>query len=245
MPILSDMSLLHQLLSVGIAAFISESSSHPLEVAKINRQTLAQAGNLTEAKSSDLKIWHLFKKSIYDMNPKHLYKGLSAAILMSFKGKFVGFATYDYLIDKFTNGLDDECAPLHTKLLASALSAFTTFWVFNPWDLIRVRMAADSSGEYGSLRGALVKTFRTDGLIELYKGSSLNIGFIVLASSTDLTIYQHTKEYLEKRMGKPNGQQFDARIPIIASTIASIATSFITFPVDYLKNVYVNEHSKG
>src|SRR5262249_3451916 len=154
----------HQLICVGVAALIGESTSHPLELAKINRQTLAQAGTLTEKAAHDLKLWSLFKRSVRELNPKHLYRGLSAAILMSFKGKYVSFYTYDVLINKvFTNGTEDEeSVPLSTKLLASVLSAFTTFWVFNPWDMIRVRMAADSKGDYRNLRSALYKTFKTD-----------------------------------------------------------------------------------
>lgn len=243
MPILFDIPFYQQIISVGAAVICSELFAHPLEVAKISKQTLAQAGKLSASKMSDLKIFSLIKRTLLEFNPRYIYRGLSASIGMSMQGTYVSFMTYDFFLSKFYPDKDDiEQTPLSAKFAAGLISAFASFWLYNPWDIMKIRMITDTTGDYRTLWHAINKTLQTDGFRELYKGSSLNFGVNILWTACDMAIYQHTKEKLEGLFHVEQGE-FDPNITLVASLFSSIVSGTITFPIDYMKNLYINDHS--
>jgi len=102
-------------------------------------------------------------------------------------------------------------------------------------------MIVDKTGDYSSIQ----KSFKTlcvqDGFGELYKGGTINIARGIFLSTMDLAIYHQVREWM---LGENQGQ-YKWQVYFASSLISGFISAVLSYPVDILRTIYLNEKSRG
>ena len=174
---------------------------------------------------------------------------------------FVGFVARDCLYPAFRIGLyptvramlgqnvDKERIPLHSKILAGAITGGTGSAIANPLDVVRVRMTVEGGriGQDGRLLTGLrkghrprwsshidcfVQLARTEGINGLWRGVHASVSRAALLSAAQLSSYDHTKTILRRRHLVDEG----STLHFFAAAVSGFVASVACHPADVVKS---------
>jgi len=223
--------------AVLMATTMSEFLTHPFDVIKTKKQIKASYASKVKTPSQ----LTMFLKYIKNRCVKDLYKGFSPAIIKGIQLQTIRFGLYDIMNHHLSRTLMPAEPKGHSLFLMKLASAFTASFVAgfttNPWMIIKVRMIADKSGEYKTLRQSFINISRNDGYQEFLKGTSISMVRGIVLSTVELTVYDTFKTIFKTKEG------LDLRASFLSSLVASLSGALVSYPLDIVRTLYMYENS--
>jgi len=172
------------LLTGGTAAAVSKTAVAPIERVKLLLQ-VQHAQKSIEVKYKG--IIDCFSRVAKEQGFWSLWRGNLANVIRYFPTQALNFAFKDTYKKLFIGGIDKkkEFWKFFVGNLASGGAAgATSLCVVYPLDFARTRLAADvgkgSGREFSGLGNCLIKIFRSDGLLGLYRGFFVSVQGIII-----------------------------------------------------------------
>ncbi len=148
--------------SGAISGFVASTVVTPYERIKILSQTN-----------------HKITKDI--INPKYLFKGLSATFTREIPGFAIYFSTYEYLKDKFYTSQNKQIT-IPSSFIFGGLSG-SMAWIFiYPQDRIKTIIQSNTQDKI-NIKSLIQKTYAAGGIKHFYQGFSFAIGRAILLHS--------------------------------------------------------------
>jgi solute carrier family 25 phosphate transporter 23/24/25/41 len=158
-------------------------------------------------KSSDAKLWPMFKNVIRNEGPLALYRGLFPSILGVVPYVGMDFATYDTLKHMVPHRPDGS---IHTSwtLVCGAIGGTVGQTVSYPFELVRRRLqvqniteslsggASHSHQRYKGMTDALIKIYKQEGFRGYYRGLWPNYLKVVPSISVSFLVYEEMRKLL-------------------------------------------------
>lgn len=225
----------------GVANVVAISIMSPLDVLKIRFQT---QGELIKGATKDYPgIIGGAIKIVKDEGVRGLYKGLPISAIRELTFSSTRMGLYEPIRHMLTTS---ETPSLGIKVVAGLASGAIAAAIFNPTDIIKVRMQADrattkQSQKYKSVANAFMTILRTEGLRDgLYKGVETTVLRAAALTSAQLASYDHSKHTLM------NSFQFADNFSthVCASIFAGLMTTLASNPLDVVRTRIFNEASK-
>ncbi|KAI8836795.1 mitochondrial carrier domain-containing protein [Chytriomyces cf. hyalinus JEL632] len=176
-----------------------------------------------------------------------LQKGLFPAILKEGSKNFFRIGMYDPFMTMIHDPKTGSSPPWK-RMLAGSMCGVMGAFSCNPFELIKTRLQSQVSAanahqavghqfQYKNSWDAMVKTYASDGLKGLYRGSVLSMARSFVGSGVNLTTYSMMKEYL---ILKRNWKD-DWVLDMVAGLGSGIASCIAMNPIDVVRTRYYNQ----
>lgn len=233
--------VLGKMLAAGSAASVAELVTIPVDTSKVRLQMQGE-GALSSA-AGKLKYTGMFNTMTTiarEEGVRCLYRGLGAGLQrqLCFCGIRIG------LYDTVRTMYGDDGKPGHkpkvlSKIAASITTATTAVLLFQPMEVVKIRMqAGGASGPYSSALNAYSTIARQEGFKGLWRGVSPNVARLSVVNCTEIVVYDIIKSYILYKDFMKDG------VPChFASALsAGFVTTIIASPIDVVKTRYMNSH---
>jgi len=226
-----------KMMAAGAAASVAEVFSIPMDTTKVRLQL--QGENASKGASQTLKyrgMIHAMVTITKEEGAKSLFRGLNAGIQrqICFCGIRVGL--YDN-VRKFYGDTSDGKPKVLVKILASITTASSAVLMFQPTEVVKIRMQAAGAKQIYSGAGAAYATIaKTEGIKGLWRGVTTNVFRLSVVNCTEIVVYDVIKSWiLYKQMMTDN-------VPLhLTSAIgAGFVSCVITSPIDVVKTRFMN-----
>lgn len=264
-------------LSAGIGCAVADMIFNPLEVLKVRRQVLIQTASavgISENHAQSSSSIEIARRAVREADG-NLFRalwqpGLLATWMrgLSYTGFRIGLygtvrERYESLYrDLFERGSDRGQDQLMIKLLAGATTGAIGSAVFNPIDIVRIRMQSQAYLEprYPTTVSAFRTIARDEGVVRgLWRGVGVCMARASLLSGSQLGTYDFAKRYLlvvpreddeDKTTTKKKKKFmfFTEDGPILHFTcafISGVVAQTVTQPVDTLKTLAMSMNSSN
>jgi len=196
------------LLTGGTAAAVSKTAVAPIERVKLLLQ-VQHAQKSIEVKYKG--IIDCFSRVAKEQGFWSLWRGNLANVIRYFPTQALNFAFKDTYKKLFIGGIDKkkEFWKFFIGNLASGGAAgATSLCVVYPLDFARTRLAADvgkgSGREFSGLGNCLIKIFRSDGLLGLYRGFFVSVQGIIIYRASYFGFFDTIKSMVSTDPKKVN-----------------------------------------
>ena len=243
----------------GIASIVAGCSTHPLDLIKVRMQLQGE----TPANVQTLRPALAFHSSAVNM-PRPapvtrvgpitvgvriiqqegipaLFSGVSATVLRQTLYSTTRMGLYDILKQKWTNP-ETKTMPLSQKIFAGLIAGGIGAACGNPADVAMVRMQADGRlpadqrRNYKSVFDAITRMTKSEGILSLWRGSSLTVNRAMLVTASQLASYDQFKEMILKKGAMKEGIGIHVTASFAAGFVAAVASN----PVDVIKTRVMN-----
>ncbi|KAH9982134.1 dicarboxylic acid transporter [Lactifluus volemus] len=220
----------------GIAASLASCCTHPLDLAKVQMQTLRP---IPGAKS--MSAFAVLRTSIATSGVRSLYTGVSASILRHMTYSLVRLGSYE----KMKLSLSKDGHASSWRLLVAAMIAGGLGGVAgNPADVLLVRMTSDiirppeKRYNYSNALTGLVSLIRSEGTTGLMRGIGTNTLRAVLMNGSQVGSYDFFKSKLMHRVIPFLNIKFKDNILLhsVASCLAGLVATTVCAPADVLRS---------
>ncbi|KXS19822.1 mitochondrial substrate carrier family protein [Gonapodya prolifera JEL478] len=216
----------------GTACMAAALVTNPIDVCKVRMQLQGESRRYKGLIRGIPVIWR-------EEGVRGLYRGLTAALLREASYSTLRMGLYDYIRHRFvqTQGKPEA---LWKKLLAGGFSGAVGSAIFNPFDLVKVRMQSyrpDGTLLYRNTWDALTSIVRTAGLRGLYQGTGPNVQRAMLLTGTQLPSYDHSKGIILRSGWMGEG----IHLHLVCSMWAGLACALTTSPIDLVKSRFMNQ----
>ena len=171
------------------------------------------------------------------------YKGLAPAIARSSLYGGVRLGLYGPLRDAMANANNHSAT--HRKVVAGLLSGATAAIIFNPIDLVKVRLMA-SAGDAAAAPGAALAVakdvYRSGGLPAFWRGSLPSALRSSILTACQCAAYDETKNLVTRVTGLRR-EQFGNHLA--SALVAGVVTTTATTPVDVVRTNVFASHRDG
>lgn len=255
----------------GIASIVAGCSTHPLDLIKVRMQLQGepqpQIPNLRPASlafpnggggAHSITIPHpsssplprpgpiaVGAQILRSEGPKALFSGVSATVLRQTLYSTTRMGLYDMIKTRWSN--DGSSLPVHKKIAAGLIAGGIGAAVGNPADVAMVRMQADGRlpmadrRNYKSVVDAIGRMVKTEGVVSLWRGSSLTVNRAMIVTASQLATYDQVKEGILKRGVMGDGLGTHVTASFAAGIVAAVASN----PVDVVKTRVMNMKVEG
>jgi len=196
------------LLTGGTAAAVSKTAVAPIERVKLLLQ-VQHAQKSIEVKYKG--IIDCFSRVAKEQGFWSLWRGNLANVIRYFPTQALNFAFKDTYKKLFIGGIDKkkEFWKFFVGNLASGGAAgATSLCVVYPLDFARTRLAADvgkgSGREFSGLGNCLIKIFKSDGLLGLYRGFFVSVQGIIIYRASYFGFFDTIKSMVSTDPKKVN-----------------------------------------
>jgi hypothetical protein len=173
-----------------------------------------------------------------------LHKGLTPAILREASKNFFRIGFFEPIMSVMHNKSDGP-APVWKRLLAGMTTGAMGALSCNPFELIKTRMQANANQaiavghqhKYKGTISAVINIARTEGIMSLYRGSSMSVIRSMIATGVNLSIYTWTREQVLGRGIMKDSSVTDATCSLFSSFFSALFTN----PVDVLRTRVFNQ----
>jgi len=222
-------------LSASLGCAVADTIFNPLEVLKVRRQVAMGAGSgASGAHTVPGSTLALARAAIAERGVFRglWHPGLEATVYRAFS--YTGFrigmypAVRDAVVDTNVFGGSDAIA---ARVVAGATTGAVGSAVFNPIDVVRIRMQGPSP--YASTAGAFGAIIRAEGVAGLWRGWGVCMARAATLSGSQLATYDTVKRYLKTEGALDEG-------PILhftASLASGVVAQTVTQPADTLKTL--------
>ncbi|XP_044510611.1 mitochondrial uncoupling protein 5-like [Mangifera indica] len=170
-----------------------------------------------------------------------LFSGVSATVLRQTLYSTTRMGLYDVLKLKWTNK-DTNNMPLTRKIAAGLIAGGVGAAVGNPADVAMVRMQADGRlplaqrRNYTSVIDAITRMSKQEGVISLWRGSSLTVNRAMIVTASQLASYDQIKETILDKGIMSDGLGTHVTASFSAGFVAAVASN----PIDVIKTRVMN-----
>jgi solute carrier family 25 (adenine nucleotide translocator) protein 4/5/6/31 len=230
------MSFMKDFVAGGISAAISKTAVAPIERVKL----LLQVQHVSKQIAVDQRykgIVDCFVRIPKEQGFTAFWRGNLANVIRYFPTQALNFAFKDKYKQVFLGGVNKNEQFMRYFLgnLASGGAAGATSLCFvYPLDFARTRLAADvgKSGaerEYSGLANCLTKTFKSDGMVGLYRGFGVSVQGIIIYRAAYFGFFDTAKGMLPDPKNTPFLISW-----AIAQTVTTVA-GIISYPFDTVR----------
>jgi len=220
----------------GTAAAISKTAVAPIERVKL----LLQVQDASASIAVDKRY-----KGIIDVLvrvPKEqgfisLWRGNLANVIRYFPTQALNFAFKDTYKNIFLKGLDkkkDFWKFFAGNLASGGAAGATSLCFVYPLDFARTRLAADvgkgSSREFKGLADCLVKIFKSDGPIGLYRGFFVSVQGIIIYRAAYFGMFDTAKMVFT-----PEGKKLNFFMAWMIAQIVTVGSGILSYPWDTVR----------
>ncbi|GLH07893.1 ADP,ATP carrier protein 1 [Gryllus bimaculatus] len=236
MALTDPMSFMKDFLAGGIAAAVSKTTVAPIERVKLLLQV--QHASKQIAKEQQYKgMVDCFVRIPREQGFLSFWRGNLANVIRYFPTQALNFAFKDKYKQIFLGGVDKKTQfwRYFVGNLASGGAAGATSLCFvYPLDFARTRLAADvgkagAEREFTGLGNCIAKTFKSDGLMGLYRGFGVSVQGIIIYRAAYFGCFDTAKGMLPD----PKNTPF-----IISFAIAQAVTTMsgiVSYPFDTVR----------
>ncbi|OXA45736.1 ADP,ATP carrier protein [Folsomia candida] len=230
------MSFMQDFIAGGISAAISKTAVAPIERVKL----LLQVQHVSKQIAADQRykgIIDCFVRIPKEQGVLAFWRGNLANVIRYFPTQALNFAFKDKYKQVFLGGVNknEQFGRYFLGNLASGGAAGATSLCFvYPLDFARTRLAADvgKSGaerEFTGLGNCLTKTFKSDGIVGLYRGFGVSVQGIIIYRAAYFGFFDTAKGMLPDPKNTPFLISW-----AIAQTVTTVA-GIISYPFDTVR----------
>ncbi|KAH7388510.1 hypothetical protein KP509_16G079200 [Ceratopteris richardii] len=228
----------------GLASIIAGCSTHPFDLIKVRMQLEGEAATTTASQSGCMSCAGaagpiaITLRLVQAEGVQGLFCGVSATVLRQTLYSSTRMGIYELLKRRWSESTANEGLPFFKKLLAGLIAGGVGAVIGNPADVAMVRMQADcllptdDRHNYRGVMDALTSIVREEGVLSLWRGSSLTVQRAMVVTACQLAAYDQVKERLLKS-GMLRGEGVAAYV--IASFCAGLASSVASTPIDVVR----------
>lgn len=229
-------SFMKDFIAGGVAAAISKTAVAPIERVKLLLQVQHVSKQITADKHYKGMV-DCFVRIPREQGFLAYWRGNLANVIRYFPTQALNFAFKDKYKQVFLGGVDKRTQFWRYFLgnLASGGAAGATSLCFvYPLDFARTRLAADigkgmEQREFSGLGNCLVKIFKSDGLLGLYRGFGVSVQGIIIYRAAFFGFYDTAKGML------PDSKSTSLVISwMIAQTVTTIS-GIVSYPFDTVR----------
>lgn len=234
---MSDMSnFLKDFMAGGISAAVAKTAVAPIERVKLILQV--QHANKQIPEDQRYKgIMDCLVRIPKEQGPLSFWRGNLANVIRYFPTQALNFAFKDVYKQMFLGGVDKNTQfwrYFAGNLASGGAAGATSLCFVYPLDYARTRLGADvgksmAERHYTGLIDCLTKTFKSDGLIGLYRGFNVSVQGIIIYRASYFGCFDTAKGMLPD----PKNTPF-----LISFLIAQVVTTFsglTSYPFDTVR----------
>ena len=220
----------------GTAAAVSKTAVAPIERVKLLLQV--QAAQKTIAKDQQYKgIMDVLTRIPKEQGMAAFWRGNLANVIRYFPTQALNFAfkdTYKNILPK-ADKKKEFWQWFAVNLASGGLAGATSLCVVYPLDFARTRLAMDvgkggGDREYKGLADCLVKTFRSDGPVGLYRGFVVSVQGIIIYRAAYFGLFDTAKVLLAT---DPKNLNFFATWGI--AQVVTVGSGILSYPWDTVR----------
>ncbi|KAM0971944.1 hypothetical protein ACFX2I_019688 [Malus domestica] len=246
----------------GVASIVAGCSTHPLDLIKVRMQLQGESNPARAA--APQPIHNLRPAFAYNSHSatlvapppppatvragpisvgvkifqtegvKALFSGVSATVLRQTLYSTTRMGLYEILKVKWADPNSGNL-PLARKIFAGLVAGGVGAAVGNPADVAMVRMQAGGR-DYKNVIDAISKMARSEGVLSLWRGSSLTVNRAMIVTASQLASYDQIKEAILDRHLMKDGLGTHVTASFAAGFVASVASN----PIDVIKTRVMN-----
>ncbi|CAB3230069.1 unnamed protein product [Arctia plantaginis] len=216
----------------GLASAGAACGTHPLDLLKVQMQT---------QRGKNVSMMALVSNVIKQQGIMGLYNGISASLMRQLTYSTARFGIYEMAKQQFAPK-DGKPMGFLTSSLLAGLGGFAGGLVGSPADLVNVRMQNDiklppeQRRNYKNAFHGIYQVIKTEGVLRLWTGSSMNCSRAMLMTIGQLAFYDQIKEIL---LVTPYFSD-NVFTHVSSSLSAGAIATTMTQPVDVLKTRAMN-----
>ncbi|XP_056631295.1 ADP,ATP carrier protein 1-like [Diorhabda carinulata] len=223
-------------LAGGISAAIAKTAVAPIERVKLILQVQAASTQISPEKEYK-GIIDCFIRIPKEQGFLSYWRGNLANVLRYFPTQALNFAFKDVYKSMFMGGIDKNkqfWRYFAGNLASGGAAGATSLCFVYPLDYARTRLGADvgknlKERQYTGLIDCIVKTFKSDGMIGLYRGFMVSVQGIIIYRAAYFGFFDTAKGMLPDPKNTPFIISF-----IIAQTVTSFS-GIISYPFDTVR----------
>ncbi|XP_076170811.1 ADP,ATP carrier protein-like [Ptiloglossa arizonensis] len=227
-------SFLVDFLTGGLSAAVSKTVVAPLERVKLLLQVQATSKQISP-ENRYKGMMDAFVRIPKETGFISFWRGNLANVIRYFPTQALNFAFKDKFKVLFLEGVPKESfwKQFAGNLASGGAAGATSLLFVYPLDFARTRLAADigkaDQREFKGLGDCLVKIFKTDGFIGLYRGFNVSVQGIVIYRAAYFGFYDTSKSMLPDPKNTPLYITF-----LIAQALTTVA-GIISYPFDTVR----------
>ncbi|GKV10062.1 hypothetical protein SLEP1_g21481 [Rubroshorea leprosula] len=242
----SQLGTVNQLLAGGIAGAFSKTCTAPL--ARLTILFQVQGMHSEVAALSKASIWHEASRVINEEGFRAFWKGNLVTIVHRLPYSSVNFYAYERYkswLQPFLgreNQLGRGSPDVFVHFVGGGLAGITSASVTYPLDLVRTRLAAQTSTVY--YRGiwhAFHTICREEGFLGFYKGLGATLLGVGPSIAISFSVYEALRSFWHSQ--RPNDST--ALVSLACGSLSGIASSTATFPIDLVRRRMQLEGAAG
>jgi len=235
MPI-DAVSFAKDFIAGGVSAAISKTAVAPIERVKLLLQVQHASKQITEAQRYK-GIIDAFVRIPKEQGFIAFWRGNLANVIRYFPTQALNFAFKDKYKQIFLGGVDKKTQfwrYFMGNLASGGAAGATSLCFVYPLDFARTRLAADigKSGadrQFNGLGDCLVKVFKSDGLMGLYRGFNVSVQGIIIYRAAYFGFFDTAKGMLPDPKNTPIVISW-----LIAQTVTTVS-GIISYPFDTVR----------
>ncbi|KAL6948800.1 hypothetical protein ACO0QE_001273 [Hanseniaspora vineae] len=254
------LSIWYNVIAGGLGGVVADSAMHPLDTVKTKQQAPTLTSRSTAQRAS-------FKSTFQQEGVrKGLYAGYSAAVLGSLPSTAVFFGTYEYIK---TTLIDQK---QHNETLVYLLAGFSgdlvSSVIYVPSEVLKTRLQLQGKlnvGLFGykSLRDAIHKIYKTEGLAAFFYGYKATLSRDLPFSALQFAFYEKFRQYALQVQKNNNGcfdqdghkhthsafvgedEELNLVSELLTGASAGGLAGIITTPLDVMKTRIQTDNSRS
>jgi len=237
-PEASYFATVKKMMAAGSAASVAEIFSIPMDTTKVRLQ-LQGENVVTKGSSQPLKyrgMVHAMATITKEEGVQSLFRGLNAGIQRQICFCGIRIGLYDS-VRKLYGDTGEGKPKVIVKILASITTASSAVLMFQPTEVVKIRMQAAGANQiYSGAFAAYSTIAKTEGMKGLWRGYTTNIFRLSVVNCTEIVVYDIIKSYvLYKQLMYDN-----VPLHLLSAIGAGFVSCIVTSPIDVVKTRFVN-----
>ncbi|KAL0280457.1 UNVERIFIED_CONTAM: hypothetical protein PYX00_001738 [Menopon gallinae] len=235
MPQSDAVGFLKDFMAGGISAAVSKTTVAPIERVKL----LLQVQEVSKQIPEDQRykgIVDAFVRIPKDQGFLSFWRGNLANVIRYFPTQALNFAFKDVYKQIFMEGVDKKTQfwkYFMMNLASGGAAGASSLCVVYPLDFARTRLAADvgkgGSREFNGLLDCILKIFKSDGIIGLYRGFIVSVQGIIVYRAAYFGLFDTAKGML------PDPKTTPFYISFVIAQIVTTVAGIVSYPLDTVR----------
>ncbi|XP_053970604.1 ADP/ATP translocase 2-like [Hylaeus volcanicus] len=227
-------SFLIDFLAGGISAAVSKTAVAPLERVKLLLQVQATSRQIRPEQRYK-GMMDAFVRIPKETGVLSFWRGNLANVIRYFPTQALNFAFKDKFKLLFLEGVPKDAfwKQFAGNLASGGAAGATSLLFVYPLDFARTRLAADigkaDKREFKGLGDCLVKVFKSDGFLGLYRGFNVSVQGIIIYRAAYFGLYDTSKGML------PDPKQTPLYITFLIAQVVTTIAGIISYPFDTVR----------
>lgn len=220
----------------GVSAAVSKTAVAPIERVKLLLQVQHASKQITADKQYK-GIVDAFVRIPKEQGIGAFWRGNLANVIRYFPTQALNFAFKDVYKNIFMKGVDKKTQFwkwFAANLASGGAAGATSLCFVYPLDFARTRLGADvgkgaAEREYTGLVNCLSKTFKSDGIVGLYRGFNVSVQGIIIYRAAYFGLYDSASGML------PDPKKTPLLIKWMIAQVVTTASGIVSYPFDTVR----------